>query len=60
MIETSNKTALTQRETSPKPYPSWPDLLARVGRGRPDDRTVAAPAARDWRDVVADMIVGRR
>lgn len=59
MSETSDKTA-ARRDPAAKPYPSWPDLLAKVGRGRSDYRNVEAPAAREWRDVVADMIVGRR
>lgn len=60
MSEAVDKAAANRTAQRTTPYPSWTELLAQVGRDRPDYRAASAPPSREWRDVVADMINGRR
>ena len=60
MADIPDKTAAQRRTAPEQPYPSWPELLAKVAVSKPERRTSEDQTARAWSNVVADLINDRR
>lgn len=59
MTETPPRAVASDAVPASKHYPAWTNILRQVGQGRLNpERTIVK--SREWHDLVADMITGKR